>query len=607
MSINIDELKIKISTNISDSKSKIIEFKRSMLYHPDLIGINLELNEYPYFTFDVKYPLFSLKYLTYKDRVEFFFNKEKFNNTLLAFSKEKGILDITKVDSKKEEEIYNKRKEKNIEKNIIIMLELLFPTKFPVINDIQTSYNIIQGNIKLKNVELNPIIPFYYSYLKINEEIYTIKKNIWINDILNHPEYQRLIIEYYKIWTILEEIKIKIKKEYYENNDETKEQEKNDRLEKINEYFKSENPSGDKKYPTPLEYTIFKNMLINYRKPRRESTNQELQEIINLSGSTDVTEFYKFMKFLHDRYFKIGKNIETNLDYNKYKKKLKVGLCIINTDVLDTPKREIYIYTDFIKGEVNINNEKNIWCPFVGDYLGNQLERIIFNFNSKKNNNINSMNWNILKNRMIFSIKKSKSESSNKSLMIEEKPLKKSENYTTNDRNPTNDKENSNINIILKTNFIKIIKDNDEIKKILNEINKTFIMFLKDLNQLSEQNLLEFIKKNKKEIFILIEKWNKDPIYKNDKLLSYINEILSKITRDLRNTEDNIARYTIIPGKIQELNKEKYNKILLTLYLLIINIFDKLERKKNIRQQGFLRQGGTKKKFFKGIRYTRKL
>jgi hypothetical protein len=94
MSINVEELKIKISTNLSDQNSRLVDFKRSMLYHPELIDLRSDLNEYPYFTFDLKYPLKSLLYLTYKDRVEFFFNKDKFIQRLLAYSKD--FLDIKK-------------------------------------------------------------------------------------------------------------------------------------------------------------------------------------------------------------------------------------------------------------------------------------------------------------------------------------------------------------------------------------------------------------------------------------------------------------------------------------------------------------------------------
>ena len=139
MSFDIEEIKIKLFTNIQKKEQKTIEFTRSMLHHPELESMSELLNEYPYFTFDIKYPLGKLRYLTYKERVEFFFNREKFSERLLIYSKEKNILDKTKIQTEQEEEEYYKQRDRNIERNIMAMIELLFPTKFPVINDLQTS------------------------------------------------------------------------------------------------------------------------------------------------------------------------------------------------------------------------------------------------------------------------------------------------------------------------------------------------------------------------------------------------------------------------------------------------------------------------------------
>ena len=93
MSFDIEQLKINLFTNIKDETLRTIELTKSMLYHPEMEEITEVLSEYPYFTFDVKYPLNRLRYLTYKERIEFFFNKEKFRERLEAYtSKEKNIL-----------------------------------------------------------------------------------------------------------------------------------------------------------------------------------------------------------------------------------------------------------------------------------------------------------------------------------------------------------------------------------------------------------------------------------------------------------------------------------------------------------------------------------
>ena len=68
-----------------------------MLYHPELVDMMETLNEYPYFTFDIKYPLATLRYLTYKERIEFFFDRNKFSERLSTYVKGKNILDKTKI------------------------------------------------------------------------------------------------------------------------------------------------------------------------------------------------------------------------------------------------------------------------------------------------------------------------------------------------------------------------------------------------------------------------------------------------------------------------------------------------------------------------------
>jgi len=600
MSISIEELKIKISTNIISSSSNIIDFKRSMLYHPELVDMRPDLNEYPYFTFDLKYSISSLRYLPYKDRVEFFFNKEKFTERVLAFSKEKTILDITKTFDEKEKKKYYRRKEKNIEKNILTMIELLFPTKFPVINDIQTSYDVIQGNIKVKNIYYGPIVTNYYSYLKINDEIYTIKKNIWVNDILNHPVYQRLITEYHKVWLVLEEKKLKIKRDIPDEKQQEPE------LERIDEYFTRPSEEIRTRSDVPREYTQFTSVTLNdYKSPRRESSNIELQELINGAQTDKTGEFYTFMKFLYDRYFYLTENVTSNNYYNDNKNKMKVGLCSINIDVIDTQRREIYIYTDFIKGEVNKENERSIWCPFVSDYLGNQLEVMIINSYSNKLIKRSLPNWNIFKNRMIFSIKKlkdkkSKDENPTKKLMLEEKPFVKSENSTKKENN----KDNSYDDVNFRSNFLNFILkriDKKEKETLLNDING-YTVFVK--STLSDQNLLDFVKKNENQVYSLIKEWNKDLVNQNVGLIHKLNTKLSNLKGELENTKYQISIHKNNTRDRDELIKEQYKEKLLNLFISITNVLLELEKQKKLIP--IIRGGGTRKKYINKRYNTRK-
>jgi hypothetical protein len=203
MSLNftIEELKIILSTNI-DKDDKNITFTSGMLHHPELKIVNLSLNQYPYFTSDIKYPYSKLHSLNYKERVEFFFNKIKFREGIMSYYTKGNFLDKTDIlDDEKEKQYYEDR-DKNIENNIMITLDLLFPTKYPVINDIQTSFDILFENSKLKYMIINPLKNNLFSYLKLNGDIYTTKNIIWINDILNHPKYRILIEKYNDFWLL---------------------------------------------------------------------------------------------------------------------------------------------------------------------------------------------------------------------------------------------------------------------------------------------------------------------------------------------------------------------------------------------------------------------
>ena len=63
-----------------------------------------------------------------------------------------------------------------IEDNIMTMIEILFPTKFPVINNIHTSHQFVTLSRSLKPLDTNIGRPKMYSHLNINNNKYTINK-----------------------------------------------------------------------------------------------------------------------------------------------------------------------------------------------------------------------------------------------------------------------------------------------------------------------------------------------------------------------------------------------------------------------------------------------
>ena len=142
MSINIRPIKIIFDTNIPGKQ--MIPFTKSLLYNPVLKNIG-DLNEYPNFTMDVLFPFSYLNTLSYEKQVYFFFNKSEMLNVLKIYNpikkkgegKEKGnekkLDDNPKND---DEQDYLTIETKNGNKNVLIMLQLLFPTKYPIVGNI---------------------------------------------------------------------------------------------------------------------------------------------------------------------------------------------------------------------------------------------------------------------------------------------------------------------------------------------------------------------------------------------------------------------------------------------------------------------------------------
>jgi hypothetical protein len=749
MSLNftIEELKIILSTNI-DKDDKNITFTSGMLHHPELKIVNLSLNQYPYFTSDIKYPYSKLHSLNYKERVEFFFNKIKFREGIMSYYTKGNFLDKTDIlDDEKEKKYYEDR-DKNIENNIMITLDLLFPTKYPVINDIQTSFDILFENSKLKYMIINPLKKNFFSYLRLDGDIYTTKNIIWINDILNHPKYKMLIEKYHDFWlstskekkTQLKAIeksyeliknelkmlyektiqKLKITKKGLDNNsienypyifelnlltgngtiDEIEKNikainngninvHKNDWLNKIRDfdnlfdiekyvrlkniitilkekkilnievnddnseknynileiknkidmnnflnlvdYYESLNniflsKRNDKDNKSLLKnnnYNEYEKIHSNYKRPIRESTNIELQKIINGDNDKDVKEYYNFLNFIYKRYYNFIKtnNIKTLENYKKY---MNVGISIVN-DNRNEKIKEIYVYADFIKGELDEINIKKINCPYLNSFLGNEVEKTIKL--RAQNKETKNDYWNINKNRRIISlddlIKKenpiieenTEEEEEDSEEDFENQSPNQSPNHPPNQPpnqppnhppnqpegffqklfngfNPKKEQKNNvkiekkkgiNSNNELNINFRNLILSNNiEIDKKINNIifNNDFKDILnKETVTLNKENLLFFLNKNNSKLISLIEEWNKDNKMQNKQLINNLLALQSKTEGEIKIKKEELIE---IEKKrdFLELNVIKYKIELLELYILLINTIYNSEKKK---------------------------
>lgn len=183
MDFDIYELKIVLSTNIKSKKELLLT--SDLIYNTEEgFSIGSELNKYPFFTSDVMYSRSRLVWLTYQERINFFFDQKKYKELLASY----------KMPTPE-------KKDRNsvVEHNIMVMLELILPTKFPAVKDLKESYKIVLNKDGFTDHLYEAgLIKQPFSYLKINGKVYTTKRVIWLNDILNHPVYEKLIDQYRK-------------------------------------------------------------------------------------------------------------------------------------------------------------------------------------------------------------------------------------------------------------------------------------------------------------------------------------------------------------------------------------------------------------------------
>ena len=183
--MDVHLLRIMMATNIPNSTP--VEFTRSMLYHPEYKELKGS-GTYPYITDEVEYSNTNIGALTYPEIVDTFFNRDKFINMVSnARSKQdnKGELD----------------KQKTLEHNVMTMMLLLFPTKYFTVNNHKQSIELLEPGIAThykRSIFYNPLKTMS-SYVKINSKPYTVTEMIWLNDILNHPTYRKLLEEVYNL------------------------------------------------------------------------------------------------------------------------------------------------------------------------------------------------------------------------------------------------------------------------------------------------------------------------------------------------------------------------------------------------------------------------
>jgi hypothetical protein len=729
----VEQLKVVVYTNITNSKDEMVEFNRSMLHIPkspdDETNTKMTLANIPFFTSEIEYPIAILNYMNYHDRVNFFFNQKYFIDILRPYYKSKQEVteedpdfvpptENKKTEENKEDESYNtddaeddtstvtalsedsveertkggagessnntgessnntgessnntgessnntgessiktdytdwgaiifgpeiidedtgtkyyadekyEERERITRKNIKTMLEILFPTKFPVINDVQTSYEYIQNQKSTRPLWFNPFHTHYFSYLTIGGKIYTVKKTVWLNDILNHPVYQKIFIEYRKLKKWADD------KGYNMNDDDAFHPNKifTSNLDKTKLFKES---------TQPIPFRKFKNTMLGFIEPLRNSSNTYLQKLINVvtnkvkdSGSPE--QFYKLLDNIYDTYINSKKEEEIEKDeedsyyvpqeedenqkkavnkketfkkedkYSSINAFINTGISYINMGESNKPTREVYFMIDLIDGEINDKNKSSIYCPYMGDSLGNKLEYLINNRNVTDKND-----WAVDKEREIFSLSNMEESGTEYTQKLEESPSNPSKNvgYKQLDQQTLSTNEisvSTEVSNNFSTYILKVEKDKpDEVENIIKKLKLKYMDSI--ITSIDKSRLLDSMQRlsdlSNKLVGAII-KWSKDIHVQ----IPGVTELLITIKNDINSQNElNAAkkkRYSVemFDTTGQEKIKIDRDTDINNLLLLIVGKVQKHEANKRRTTSG-----GTKKQRTRSKKNTRR-
>jgi hypothetical protein len=401
MSLKIEEIIIYLDTGIPNSKKdekEPLKLTSQLIYNPDLKP-SVALNDNPFITPDYNYENLDMNTIIrdgYTNIVSFFFNKELFNKKIKKISKNvKKEIDMAGNSTDK-----YIIKTKNIQSNIQTMLKLLFPTSYPVKNNIVSTYNSLidtSNQSSLKNIftKMTNIMKSTqnkYSYLKIDSKIYTVSKIFILDDMVNNPFYRDIIESYNKFSSSSAEQKEKITFDLINNfkvlmrniHDEYKPNKKNKKNFNIQHFINE--PKGFSE-----TITLNKKKLENYKNSHSSSTtisnlelliqnleiikknlddlnsfqdnllnNKEINNINKENINDNIDKIYSYIKNIYESYEKIKSisNVTTELD-NNIERDFKDKIKILNNEVtqLNYLKKVSNQYLDEKTTNLNFSNE----------------------------------------------------------------------------------------------------------------------------------------------------------------------------------------------------------------------------------------------------------
>ena len=219
--MSVHQLKILLKTSIPE-QGELIELTSSLLP----IKVKEQLNKYPYFSPSLEYPRTVIQDMRYEDRIKFFFNQGTFNKYMKKYNKklkkEKDLgkssnQSMDKEEGEKEKENEKKNVEKNVNEiygsdlcigNFLFTIQTILPTGYTPDNYYQ-SIEFYGPNVRNKVVSLKGSKPGWisslllprrykrnFSHINYKGAPYTVDKVTWVNDAINHPDYNPIIESY---------------------------------------------------------------------------------------------------------------------------------------------------------------------------------------------------------------------------------------------------------------------------------------------------------------------------------------------------------------------------------------------------------------------------
>lgn len=366
MSIEINELQINLLTNIP-GKNKLT-FTNEILYHPDMEKPSI--NKFPYLVSNIELPKSAFDGYPYDKLVNMFFNRNVLLNEVKKLYNKGSSEDYKHELTAEPDEIMEIEK-----RNIYLIMKLLFPTKYFVVKNYHSSYDyVVPGKTTLD-------VGFYYdplrtkfSYIK-DSGVYTVTKVTWLNDILNHPSYKELITKTMAFLKTRKQRKARLLEEGADKND----------VDKVDQYkhtlftTKRADIIDDNLLQDFISIELAKYIdqgeLGNYKTGALFFPgNSKWQSLLLTKDVENVPFFYEMIENIYERYI----NADDSVDTSEYVKYIQTGVDNINIGKTNQPQKQIYLIVDFIDGEVNEDNKKDVFCPYTDQYLGNLLEDLLF-------------------------------------------------------------------------------------------------------------------------------------------------------------------------------------------------------------------------------------